>query len=1134
MTNITRLKLCFVALAVTLAAASDVELNFNANGPALNDVCGLTVDNNAVFWAVGDQGKVFKVENGSIITEYTLSGGDYDLHGVSFADGDHGWIVGYRRYDQNDPGSWRRGVVFRTTTGGGNADQWDPDCPEVQTGINVPFLKVQAVNNNTVWLTCGDGYVLWSGTGGLYWSVRTKPGGAGDYSYLWGLWAFDALCAWVASDESLMIAKTTDGGATWSAYRPFPDDSLSYRGIGPWDSYQPDFTKVALAASRGRVVHTTNGGSNWVEETPLNGTCQWWRGISHDPIGSAEDWVGTSGTWLRGQSYGSHGNPRCSKKYDINDVEETNSWHIAVGTHEAIYASHDDTPGLPEGLELEYIDAVSQPSPSEDVLVNVHVYNWDPNPVIGHVHVYRSICQEDLGTDQARFYQLLDDVGNIAFSPGENTFYRYYTCAYNVPYWYGATLGGLGYSASPNVDSARALGATPYGPLPSPASLQATDVAGDHGWNEQFDWPSNQFATGYALIRLPQNNYVHPYHYGHKGGLIAVTEGQQATTAYDTLMLPGYEYRRGVRSLDGVTSSITPAETYAASVDNVVPPTVTGLSVRYVTLLDALEVWWNPIPESGEPGGPETYEPNLGGYWVCPYVAGAALDDDPHDTHLNHPSPLFRNHYITSIAEEAYGHDWCFSVCARDRTGNRGDWCVDASGTIPNLASTSPLATAYNNGAHLARVPNTATEHVVYESNGEIHYARSTDGGNEWHNRTVLDSGTSPALATNGNTSWVVYLKDNVVRYKVGNSSAVWGSSGVLFNPDDANVIPGPPAVAIPLTATPEDPEYAFAAFPVYDLNAGASSVKVVKFDGTTSTTVTVDAEPSFALSDSFVSLSLTPGDIIHCCWQRGSTILYSQATANPDEWESFAWSEPYVLSQPGTVAKHPFCEASGDSVFAVWSDHGEGEIMRVERLVAAPLEAWSAPVNVSNTAEFSDYPQTSIPSAVSWQDLMEDETWEFRVRVGGDLVNLSSSPDRNSCFGHISLGYALWTEGPMEGGYYEVKTCYYESITPGGQMAAGLVPVTATELSSAAPNPFRRNTGIRYQLARPGHTKLSIFDATGRAVRTLVNSEQEPGSYAVTWDGTDSRRRILPKGIYFVRFDAPEYSGQMKLALTR
>lgn len=308
---------------------------------------------------------------------------------------------------------------------------------------------------------------------------------------------------------------------------------------------------------------------------------------------------------------------------------------------------------------------------------------------------------------------------------------------------------------------------------------------------------------------------------------------------------------------------------------------------------------------------------------------------------------------------------------------------------------------------------------------------------------------------------------------------------------------------------------------------------------------VTVDTVPNQAMSDSFVSLSLTSGDIIHCCWQRDSSIVYSEASVAPAQWDSIVWSAPRVLSDSGTLAKHPFCEAWGEKVFAVWSDQDEGEIMRVERYLATP-DSWSAPQNVSNTEQFSDYPQTSTPYAVSWQDLKGSGNWEFRARAGGELVVLTSNANGNSRYGHISaqladsadtcpsVVYAVWTDGTAEDEYYEVKSCAYGTAIPDGGMAARSVRVTTTELSSVAPSPFNRTTGIRYQLARPGRTRLSIFDAAGREVRTLVNSEQSPGVYAVTWNGTDNRERSLPKGVYFVRFTAPECTGQKKVTLTR
>lgn len=48
--------------------------------------------------------------------------------------------------------------------------------------------------------------------------------------------------------------------------------------------------------------------------------------------------------------------------------------------------------------------------------------------------------------------------------------------------------------------------------------------------------------------------------------------------------------------------------------------------------------------------------------------------------------------------------------------------------------------------------------------------------------------------------------------------------------------------------------------------------------------------------------------------------------------------------------------------------------------------------------------------------------------------------------------------------------------------------------------------------------------NAGGRAVRTLASGRQRPGTYTVTWNGTDGQGRAVPNGIYFYRLDAPGF----------
>lgn len=89
--------------------------------------------------------------------------------------------------------------------------------------------------------------------------------------------------------------------------------------------------------------------------------------------------------------------------------------------------------------------------------------------------------------------------------------------------------------------------------------------------------------------------------------------------------------------------------------------------------------------------------------------------------------------------------------------------------------------------------------------------------------------------------------------------------------------------------------------------------------------------------------------------------------------------------------------------------------------------------------------------------------------------------------------------------------------------------PVTSVENSSPPapvgftlypnfPNPFNPQTTIRYQLKQDAEIRLSIFDITGREVRTLFSGRQLAGEHSAIWDGADNRGQIVASGIYFVK----------------
>ncbi len=70
--------------------------------------------------------------------------------------------------------------------------------------------------------------------------------------------------------------------------------------------------------------------------------------------------------------------------------------------------------------------------------------------------------------------------------------------------------------------------------------------------------------------------------------------------------------------------------------------------------------------------------------------------------------------------------------------------------------------------------------------------------------------------------------------------------------------------------------------------------------------------------------------------------------------------------------------------------------------------------------------------------------------------------------------------------------------------------------LSQNYPNPFNPSTLISYALPEQAHVRLAIYDLTGRRISTLVNEEQSPGEFNVTWDASG-----LASGVYIYRLEA-------------
>jgi len=91
------------------------------------------------------------------------------------------------------------------------------------------------------------------------------------------------------------------------------------------------------------------------------------------------------------------------------------------------------------------------------------------------------------------------------------------------------------------------------------------------------------------------------------------------------------------------------------------------------------------------------------------------------------------------------------------------------------------------------------------------------------------------------------------------------------------------------------------------------------------------------------------------------------------------------------------------------------------------------------------------------------------------------------------------------------------------------------TSLNAPKPNPATKGLAkISFTISEPTKTSVRIYDASGRLIKTLVNSNLGSGVYNYTWNGTDEHNNTVAEGVYFYTLETDKHNITKKLVLTR
>jgi hypothetical protein len=79
-------------------------------------------------------------------------------------------------------------------------------------------------------------------------------------------------------------------------------------------------------------------------------------------------------------------------------------------------------------------------------------------------------------------------------------------------------------------------------------------------------------------------------------------------------------------------------------------------------------------------------------------------------------------------------------------------------------------------------------------------------------------------------------------------------------------------------------------------------------------------------------------------------------------------------------------------------------------------------------------------------------------------------------------------------------------------------------------PNPFAHLTQIEYGVPHSMQVNISVYNAAGQNISTLVDETKAPGFYTVNWRGVDDLGRRLSEGVYFMRMTTDELTDTKKV----
>ncbi len=126
-----------------------------------------------------------------------------------------------------------------------------------------------------------------------------------------------------------------------------------------------------------------------------------------------------------------------------------------------------------------------------------------------------------------------------------------------------------------------------------------------------------------------------------------------------------------------------------------------------------------------------------------------------------------------------------------------------------------------------------------------------------------------------------------------------------------------------------------------------------------------------------------------------------------------------------------------------------------------------------------------------------------------------------------------VWSDAVIAGKGFDIlgKTLPTALVT---EVDAGARSPQQILLHPSYPNPFNPETTIAYEIPKPGHVRILIYNILGQKVATLVDKIQSQGSHRARWEGKDASQADVSSGLYVYELQFDNIVVRRKMTLLR